>query len=127
MGYIFLAPFSQQMCSKTLFWIYIIDELINQLINQHAGRGMQTRNCTLSFFIFILFFLLFSSMLLFHFTYQGSLSKYFIEDFSFLSMILGYFIEFGVFYFCQRFSIVNSAIVKISKLAIFCIHITGAS
>ena len=39
-------------------------------------------------------------------------------------MILGYFIDFSAVYFHHRFPIVNSAIVELAELAIFCIHIS---
>ena len=82
--------------------------------------GMQTENCKLCFFYF---HLCFYHCYCFFISTRGWFSKHFSWDFSFLSVILWYFIAFKAFYFCHRFPIVNSAIVELAKLAIFCIHI----
>ena len=84
------------------------------------GRGgRQSQNCKLSFFYALLYFY---HCYCFSIYTRGIFSKDLSSDLSFLSVQIEYFIEFRVVYFCHRFSIVNSAIVELAKLTIFCIH-----
>ena len=109
---------------------------------------MQTENCTLCFFIFIcVFIIVIVSLYLpgvdflntFHETFHfcvcsyfcyclflfiwDSLSSHLLSGLLSLSVIFGCFMTFEAFYFSHRFPIVNSAIVEIFKLAIFCTNI----
>ena len=68
--------------------------------------------CFYSYFCYCLFLFI-----------RDSLSSHLLSGLLSLSVIFGCFMTFEAFYFSHRFPIVNSAIVEIFKLAIFCTNI----